>query len=105
MSSNLEVLEGEALKLEPADRSHLLERLIASLDSDPAPDKPQKATLAALAAALESMKDWASVAEPFPDVDAGLLPLDTNIISDMMAGADTEFARVPGLRLQKGAIQ
>lgn len=35
MSSNLEVLEAEALKLAPADRSHLLERLIASLDADP----------------------------------------------------------------------
>lgn len=35
MNSNLEVLEAEVLKLTPADRSHLLERLIASLDSDP----------------------------------------------------------------------
>ena len=35
MSTHLEVLEAEALKLGPADRSHLLERLIASLDSDP----------------------------------------------------------------------
>jgi putative addiction module component (TIGR02574 family) len=35
MSTSLEVLEAEALKLAPADRSHLLERLIASLDSDP----------------------------------------------------------------------
>ena len=35
MSTNLEVLEAEALKLTPADRSHLLERLIASLASDP----------------------------------------------------------------------
>jgi len=35
MTTNLEVLEAEALKLAPADRSHLLERLIASLDVDP----------------------------------------------------------------------
>jgi putative addiction module component (TIGR02574 family) len=35
MSANLEVLEAEVLKLTAADRSHLLERLIASLDSDP----------------------------------------------------------------------
>ena len=35
MSTSLEVLESEALKLAPADRSHLLERLIASLDVDP----------------------------------------------------------------------
>ena len=35
MNTSLEVLEAEALKLTPADRSHLLERLIASLDLDP----------------------------------------------------------------------
>jgi putative addiction module component (TIGR02574 family) len=35
MSTSLELLEAEALKLAPADRSHLLERLVASLDSDP----------------------------------------------------------------------
>jgi putative addiction module component (TIGR02574 family) len=35
MSTNLEMLEAEAMKLPPSDRSHLLERLIASLDSDP----------------------------------------------------------------------
>jgi putative addiction module component (TIGR02574 family) len=35
MNTHLEVLESEALKLDPADRSHLLERLIASLDVDP----------------------------------------------------------------------
>lgn len=35
MSTSLEILEAEVLQLIPADRSHLLERLIASLDSDP----------------------------------------------------------------------
>lgn len=35
MNTSLEALEAEALKLSPADRSRLLERLIASLDSDP----------------------------------------------------------------------
>jgi len=35
MNTALEVLEAEALKLSPSDRSHLLERLIASLDADP----------------------------------------------------------------------
>lgn len=35
VSTNLEVLEAEVLQLAPVDRSHLLERLIASLDSDP----------------------------------------------------------------------
>jgi putative addiction module component (TIGR02574 family) len=33
--SLLEILEAEVLQLAPADRSHLLERLIASLDADP----------------------------------------------------------------------
>lgn len=40
------------------------------------PDKPKKGTAAALLAALESMKDWEPIAEEFPDVDTGLLPLD-----------------------------
>lgn len=31
---NLDALEAEVLKLSPADRSHLLERLIGSLDAD-----------------------------------------------------------------------
>jgi putative addiction module component (TIGR02574 family) len=35
MSTSLEVLEAEVLQLAPVERSHLLERLIASLDSDP----------------------------------------------------------------------
>lgn len=35
VSTNIEVLETEVLQLAPADRSHLLERLIAMLDSDP----------------------------------------------------------------------
>ncbi|MES2941936.1 MAG: addiction module protein [Pseudomonadota bacterium] len=35
MSTQLETLEAEVLKLGPADRSHLLERLIVSLDADP----------------------------------------------------------------------
>ena len=35
MGTQLEILETEALKLARADRSHLLERHIASLDADP----------------------------------------------------------------------
>jgi hypothetical protein len=34
MDNTLEALEAEALKLAPADRSHLAERLLASLDED-----------------------------------------------------------------------
>ena len=40
------------------------------------PDRPRKGTAAALVAALESMKDWPIVEEPFPDTNEGLLPLD-----------------------------
>jgi Putative addiction module component len=36
VNTNLEILEAEVLQLAPVERSHLLERLIASLDSDPA---------------------------------------------------------------------
>lgn len=39
-------------------------------------DQPKKGTIAALAAALESMKDWPVIDEPFPDVNEGLAPLD-----------------------------
>ena len=35
MNTQLEIIEAEALKMPLADRTHLLERLIASLDSDP----------------------------------------------------------------------
>ena len=34
MSTSLEIVEAQALKLGPADRSHLLERLMLSLDVD-----------------------------------------------------------------------
>ena len=39
MSTNLEILEAEVLRLAPNERSHLLERLIAGLDSDPEVDE------------------------------------------------------------------
>jgi len=39
MSTSLEALEAQALKLAPADRSRLLERLVASLDPDPEVEK------------------------------------------------------------------
>ena len=40
------------------------------------PDKPKKGTLAALAAALDDIAKLGPIDEEFPDVDAGLLPLD-----------------------------
>jgi antitoxin VapB len=42
--------------------------------------KHPKGSAAALMAALESMKDWEPVLEPFPDVDADMLPLDDIIL-------------------------
>jgi hypothetical protein len=39
MSPRLETLEAEVLQLAPIERSHLLERLIASIDSDPEVDQ------------------------------------------------------------------
>lgn len=35
MVAQLDLIEAEVFKLPPADRAHLLERLVASLDSDP----------------------------------------------------------------------
>jgi antitoxin VapB len=40
------------------------------------PDKPKKGTVAALVAALDEMAKLGPIDEAFPDVDAGLLPLD-----------------------------
>ena len=51
-----------------------------SLVLEPVAVKPTKGTLAGLVAALESMKEWPVVDEPFPDVDGGLLPLDDIIL-------------------------
>ena len=44
------------------------------------PEKPQKGTLAALVAALDTIRHLPPVEEPFPDVDEGLLPLDDIIL-------------------------
>jgi putative addiction module component (TIGR02574 family) len=52
--NSLEVLEAEALKLAPADRTHLLERLIASLDSDPEVEEAWELEADRREAALES---------------------------------------------------
>jgi hypothetical protein len=38
MPSNLEVLQAEVLRLSPADRARLLDRLVASLDVDASVD-------------------------------------------------------------------
>ena len=54
MSTKLEVLEAEALKLPPADRSHLLGRLIESLDADPEVEAAWELEADRREAALES---------------------------------------------------
>ena len=51
---NLEVLEAEVLQLAPAERSRLLERLIASLDSDPEVEEAWKLEADQREAELES---------------------------------------------------
>lgn len=43
---------------------------------EPAPNKPEKGTMAALAFALREMALEGPIDEEFPDVDARLLPLD-----------------------------
>lgn len=35
MPTRLEIVEAQAMQLSPAERNHLLERLIVSLDADP----------------------------------------------------------------------
>ena len=39
MASSIEMIEAEALRLSPAERARLVERLIASLDVDPGVDE------------------------------------------------------------------
>ncbi|MEJ8849774.1 hypothetical protein [Variovorax rhizosphaerae] len=59
MSPHLEALEAAALKLAPADRSHLLERLIASLDADPEVEADRREASLASGAASEVAADEA----------------------------------------------
>ncbi len=54
MTNALEVLEAQALKLSAADRSRLLERLLASLDVDPDVEAAWDAVADAREAALEA---------------------------------------------------
>ena len=65
MSTTLEMLEAEALKLSPSDRSRLAERLVASLDED----EEIEAAWDALADARETTIGASSAkARPFEDV-------------------------------------
>ena len=54
MSSNVEVLEAEVLKLPAAERARLVERLIASLDADPEIEEAWAAEVERRQADLES---------------------------------------------------
>ena len=65
MSTTLEMLEAEALKLSPSDRSRLAERLVASLEED----EEMEAAWDALADARETKINASSAkARPFEDV-------------------------------------
>ena len=65
MSTTLEMLEAEALKLSPSDRSRLAERLVASLDED----EEMEAAWDALADTRETKINASSAkARPFEDV-------------------------------------
>ncbi len=54
MASDLELLEAEALQLPPADRARLVERLIASLDTDPGVEEAWAAEIERRNAEIES---------------------------------------------------
>ena len=54
MASSIEVLEAEALQLPAADRARLVERLIASLDIDPAIEEAWAAEVERRNAEIES---------------------------------------------------
>jgi putative addiction module component (TIGR02574 family) len=56
MNTQLEIIEAEALKLPPSDRSHLLERLVASLDIDPDVERAWEQEADRREAALEAGK-------------------------------------------------
>lgn len=63
-------------ELELPGTDALIHREGKRLIIEPAPDKPAKGTMAAFAAALREMAAEGPIEEEFPDVDAGLLPLD-----------------------------
>ena len=54
MSSTVEVLEAEALQLSAAERARLIERLIASLDTDPEVEEAWAAEVERRNAQIES---------------------------------------------------
>jgi len=54
MSSTLETLEAEALRLPAADRARLVERLITSLDADPDVEEAWAAEVERRSAQLDS---------------------------------------------------
>lgn len=56
MAASVEILEAEALRLSASERARLIERLIASLDADPAVDEAWAAEVERRNAELESGK-------------------------------------------------
>ncbi len=54
MASEVDLLEAEVLRLSPADRARLVERLIASLDADPEVEEAWAAEVERRNAEIES---------------------------------------------------
>jgi putative addiction module component (TIGR02574 family) len=54
MSAKIEVLEAEAMQLSPVERARLIERLISSLDTDPAVEEAWAAEVERRNAEIES---------------------------------------------------
>ena len=71
MTTTVEMLETEALKLAPADRSRLLERLLASLDADEELESAWDAVADAREAEIE-----AGTVKPVP-LDEAIARLET----------------------------
>jgi antitoxin VapB len=63
-------------EFELAGTDALIHREGNKLIIEAVPNKPKKGSAAALAAALREMAAEGPIEEEFPDVDAGLLPLD-----------------------------
>ena len=73
MSTTLEALQAEVLRLSPKDRAHLLDRLIASLDADAEAESAWDAVASAREAELN-----AGTVQAVP-IDAALSRLESRV--------------------------
>lgn len=90
MSARLEVLESEVLRLTLAERSHLLQRLIASLDTDPEVEAAWDREAAGLAVADRFLNEFRRVLEadplaPPPRMAGALKKTQRTVIDAMQA--------------------